>query len=132
MENTLKPQLNTKHVNGQSRIERKVDKNEQRPALPVADITADHTLSLQNHQAALSGQSLGFHYNYNATDCAKVSCCITLSERIKRMESEFQLKFAALVFQSHSEIMLNMIQLRFSHGIKLRILSVHRLGGAAI
>ena len=26
------------------------------------------------------------------------------------MESEFQLKFAALVFQSHSEIMLNMIQ----------------------
>ncbi len=29
-----------------------------------------------------------------------------LSQRIKRMESEFQLEFAALVFQSHSEIML--------------------------
>ncbi len=28
-----------------------------------------------------------------------------LSQRIKRMESEFQLEFAALVFQSHSEIM---------------------------
>ena len=41
-----------------------------------------------------------------------------LYQRIKRMESEFQFEFAALVFQSHSEIMLKMIQLRFSNGIK--------------
>ena len=39
------------------------------------------------------------------------------------MESGFQLKLAALVFQIHSEIMLKMIQLRISNGIKLRILS---------
>ncbi len=36
---------------------------------------------------------------------------IALSQRIKRMESEFQLEFATLVFQSHSEIMLKMIQI---------------------
>ena len=34
----------------------------------------------------------------------------TLSQWIKRMESEFQLEFGALVFQSNSEIMLKMIQ----------------------
>ncbi len=76
LERFLSPPLN--HVNGQSRIPRKVNKKEQRPALPVADITADHALSLQNYQTALSGQSLGFHYNNNATDCAKDSCCITM------------------------------------------------------
>ncbi len=41
---------------------------------------------------------------------SKVDNLNTLSQRIKRMELEFQLEFAALVFQSHSEIMLNMIK----------------------
>ena len=36
----------------------------------------------------------------------------TLLRRIERMESEFQVKLAALVFQSHSEIMVKMIQLQ--------------------
>ncbi len=58
----------------------------------------------------------------------KVNSHPTLSQRIKRMESEFQLKFAALVFQSHSEIMLKLIQLRFSNGIKLKILSESQIG----
>ncbi len=55
-----------------------------------------------------------------------LSC--TLSHRIERMESVFQLEFAAFVFQSYSEIMLKMIQLRFPNGIKLRILSESQIG----
>ena len=42
----------------------------------------------------------------------------TLSQQIERMESEFQLQLAVLVFQSHSEIMMKMIQLRFSQTTK--------------
>ena len=54
----------------------------------------------------------------------RLLCLNTLSQRIKRMESEF----AALVFQSRSEIMLKLIQLRFSIGIKLSILSESQIG----
>ncbi len=36
--------------------------------------------------------------------------CYTLSQWIERMELKFQFEFAVLVFQSHSEIMLKIIQ----------------------
>ncbi len=54
----------------------------------------------------------------------------TLSRQIKRMGSEFQLEFAALVFQSHSEIMLN--NLGFLMESNWESSPNHRLAGAAI
>ena len=68
---------------------------------------------------------------YIKTCTKRVVCCyvfmhwimfITLSQRIKRMELEFQLEFAALVFQSHSELMLNMIHLRMENSLQQRSL----------
>ncbi len=57
---------------------------------------------------------------YNGFDIQPLSGCFfhALSQRIQRMELGFQLEFAASVFQSHSGIMLNMIQIRFSNGIR--------------
>ncbi len=74
-----------------------------------------------------SGADLVF-YNDRITLMGQGFYRPALSQLIKRMESEIQLEFAALVFQSHSEIMLNMIQLRFSNGVKLKILSESHIG----